>query len=141
MVRREAFNDSTMSSQSSRRVGVEGDGARLVRLGIGLDQSTGDVGDAGANRQRARVEVDVLPPQTAQLTASGAKHGGETHIETELFRHARRHLEETTGLIGRRRVDDWFASPRWSGRGGGVRWQPSPSVGLAERAAQYRVDL
>jgi hypothetical protein len=126
--------------QDGHGLGVEGDVATLVGLGVLFPGVRAVLGDAVLQRQDCACLVDVGPAQAAQLTAAGAGGHGQPDQRTEVgvlpgIGH------DARGLVGRGRPRVGWGSGRWLGLRGRIDGDPFPAHGALVGAADDEVDL
>ena len=119
---------------------VEGERPAVVGLGRAFEHSPLDDDHATFDRDRARVEVEIVPTQRGQLAATGAGRGRDAEPQREDRVLPLRHDEEPGELLGGRRPDDGRAHRRRL-RGGRRVPASHPPDRPVERASGDKMDL
>ena len=119
---------------------VDGQPARLMRLGVLLDHLTTDLDDGAIDQHLTVSKVDRRPAQRDELTPSGASDRSHVEEQTELgVARSLRRLNQGDDHLRARRIEARPPNRRRSGPVGDVLADPSPSHGLVQRRAEHSV--
>ena len=119
---------------------VERETTFCLVLGRSTNWSGRSVGDLAGDVQRVSLEVDVLPLERTEFTASRTGDCGETEEDRQAGVDCACRFDEVDDLLGAGEVKAWPACGWWARSAGRVVADPVPCNALFERAVQHRVN-